>query len=89
MDSYKTVPHLLETPEAIVQTLETLSGREQTHLLKIGRERFRGQIFQVLLDRAREHLTAAAPAKAEITLNLAEQLRVCRWWRKAWSYADA
>lgn len=74
MDSYKTASHLPETLEAIVLVLETLSGREQTRLLEIGRETFRGQLFQALLDRAREHLAAAVLVKAEISLNLARRL---------------
>jgi len=54
--------------------LEGLSDRDQIHLLEIGREQFRGQLFQALLDRAREHLSADAPEKADLSLNLARRL---------------
>jgi tetratricopeptide (TPR) repeat protein len=55
----------------LVLTLETLFGREQTRLLEAGRERYRGQLFQALLDRARIHLAAGAPENAETSFNLA------------------
>lgn len=64
----------LESPESTVLALETLIGPDQNAMLAAGRERFRGRLFQALLDRAREHLATNTPEKADISLKLARQL---------------
>lgn len=64
----------LDSPQAAALTLETLAGRKKARLLAAARERFRGQLFQALLDRAREHLAGATPDKADNSLDLAWRL---------------
>jgi len=65
---------LPDSPQATARTLESLTGEKQSWLLMAGRERYRGQLFQALLDRAREHLLDGVSEKAEIPLNLATRL---------------
>jgi tetratricopeptide (TPR) repeat protein len=51
--AFEPLPAISDTPEGLVLALEAASGRERTSLLKSGRERFRGRLFNALLERAR------------------------------------
>jgi hypothetical protein len=60
-----------DTPESLVKILEQLTGQERARLLKAGREKFRGNLFNALIHRAREHLSTGARNQASVLLDLA------------------
>ena len=67
-------PSLPETPDALVLALETASGRERARLLNVGRERFRGTLFNALIGRARLLLGEGNAVQAEALMDMAAQL---------------
>lgn len=63
-------PSMPETVEALVMQLEGMTGSRHLRLLKSGAQRFRGDLFNAMLDRARVLLGTGDSVGANTLLNM-------------------